>query len=386
MRFRWVLLWCAAFLLAGPTAPEKRIHQHKVVSKGSPAPEPGAENELIPSLVAGLKTKEDWHNRERPKILERWRSILGKLEPAPEDRKWFGDPTRAIIRSRKEVAGYERMEIDLPLERDFLQQHLLLIPKTKGSAPFPAVICWTSTTPDYTSPEEWWGKWLTEHGYVVLTGWSYIRRYRDGSSYKTDVAQKTYDRFGHWLPIGRMVYDVRQEARYLASLQQVDSKRIGFMGFSLSGKTAVYVAAFAPEISMTIAFDPQIAVNGSSNWYAPWYMDWLRSFPDIPTKEKTVLSLLNTDPSRPGFEHDHHEVLALSAPKPFLLIGGSLDDFSANGSDDLESWGYVNRAREVYALLGVANRLQYVPTGDGHHPNGPHIDPAWQTFVLHWLR
>ena len=86
MRFRWVLLWCAAFLLAGPTAPEKRIHQHKVVSKGSPAPEPGAENELIPSLVAGLKTKEDWHNRERPKILERWRSILGKLEPAPEDR------------------------------------------------------------------------------------------------------------------------------------------------------------------------------------------------------------------------------------------------------------------------------------------------------------
>jgi dienelactone hydrolase len=278
------------------------------------------------------------------------------------------------------------MEIDLPLERDFLQQHLLLIPKTKGNGPFPAVICWTATTPDYTAPEEWWGKWLTEHGYVVLTGWSYIRHYRDGSSYKTDVAQKTYDRFGHWLPIGRMVYDVRQEIQYLASLQQVDSKRIGFMGFSLSGKTADYVAAFAPEISMTIAFDPQIAANGSSNWYAPWYMDWLRSFPDIPTKEKTVLSLLNTDPSRPGFEHDHHEVLALSAPKPFLLIGGSLDEFSTTGSDDLESWGYVNRAREVYQLLGVANRIQYVPTGDGHHPNGPHIDPAWQTFVLRWLR
>jgi hypothetical protein len=98
-----------------------------------------------------------------------------------------------------------------------------------------------------------------------------------------------------------------------------------------------------------------------------------------------VLSLLNTDSSRPGFEHDHHELLALSAPKPFLLIGGSLDEFSTNGSDDLESWGYVNRAREVYKLLGAADRIQYVSTGDGHHANGPHIDPAWQAFVSRWL-
>jgi len=35
-----------------------------------------------------------------------------------------------------------------------------------------------------------------------------------------------------------------------------------------------------------------------------------------------VLSLLHPDPKRPGFEHDHHELMALAAPRSFLLIGG----------------------------------------------------------------
>lgn len=371
-------------LLLFAEAPEQRLHQHRVVSKQSPAQEPGAETELIPSLVDGLRTPDDWYKRARPVILNRWKMILGKLEPSSTDKKWFTDPHKAAIHNKTELEGYTRITLDIPLESDFMQQHLLLVPKGKG--PFPAVICWTSTTPDYTAPEQWWGKWLTAHHYVVLTSMSYIRHYRGGSTYKTDVAEKTYERFGHWLPISKMVYDVRQEAKYLASIPQVDAKRIGFMGFSLSGKTAVYVAAFAPEIAATVALDPQIAVNGSSNWYAPWYMDWLRPFPDIPTREHTVLSVLNSDPKRPGFEHDHHEVLALAAPRPFLLIGGSLDEFSTNGSDDQESWGYINRAREVYQLLGAADRIRYVPTGDGHNANGPHIDPAWQAFLERWLK
>ena len=342
------------------------------------------ENEIIPSLTTGVKDRADWDNRVRPKILARWMQILGKVEPAPADRKWFAQPIKAVVRQTTEEPGYTRTLLDLPLERDFLQQHLLLVPKGKG--PFPAVICWTSTTPDFTAPEQWWGKWLTDHGYVVLTSWAFIRHYRDESTYKSGVSGKLYERFGHWLPMGRMVYDARQEAQYLAGLPQVDPARIGFMGFSLSGKSAIYVAAFAPEIKVTVAMDPQIAVNGSSNWYAPWYLDWTHPFPDIRTPRHTVLSLLDTDPRRPGFEHDHHEVLALAAPRPFLLIGGSLEEASTSGSDDLQSWGYINRAREVYRLFGAEDRLRYVPTGDGHNANGPHIDPAWQEFLERRLK
>jgi dienelactone hydrolase len=364
----------------------KRLNQHKVTNPRSPAQEPGAEKEIIPSLVEGLHSASDWQNKRRPEILTRWRTIRGKLEPQGSDKQWFGDIRKVRELDRAEREGYTRIHLELPIEKDFYQPHLLLLPKNQGPGPFPAVIAWTSTTPDYLEPEKWWGAWLASRGYVVLTGWSFIRNYRDQSSYSRQAQEKVYERFGHWLALGKMVHDVDREAEYLASLKQVDRRRIGFIGFSLSGKTAVYVAAFSRRVHAIIALDPHIAVNGSTNWYAPWYLDWLRPFPDIPTPERTVLSILNPDKQRPGFEHDHHELIALAAPRPFLLIGGSHSEDKGGDSDDLQSWGYVNRAREVYRLLGVEDRIEFASTADGHHANGPAIDPAWQAFFEKWLK
>lgn len=364
---------------------EQRLNQHRVTSRGSPAPEPGAERELIPSLVAGLKSARDWPRR-RSEIEARWLRILGRIEPRGKDRRWFGNVRRARILDTEHFSNYTRIHLELPTEIDFYQPHLLLLPRHQGPGPFPAVIAWTSSTPDYRMPEEWWGRWLAERGYVVLTGWSFIRNYRDGSKARTGAPEKLYERFGHWLPMGKMVHDARREAEYLRGLKQVDGRRIGFIGFSLGAKAAVYVGAFLREIKATVALDPHIAVNGGTNWYAPWYLDWLRPFPDIPTPGKTVLSMLNPDPERPGFEHDHHELMALAAPRAFLLIGGSRSEDSGGDSDDLQSWGYFNRAREVYRLLGVEERIQFASTADGHRANGPNIDPAWQSFFERWLK
>ncbi len=377
-----------AFALgAQPEAVEKRLHQHKVTSARSPAPEPGAEGELIPSLVEGLRSPEDWRRKRRPELLKLWTAILGKLEPDRRDRRWFGDiRTPPRIRDRQQKERYTRIHLDLAIEKDFYQPHLLLLPTGQGPGPFPAVIAWTSSTPDYTAPEQWWGEWLASRGYVVLTGWSFIRNYRGGSTFRAGAGDKLRERFGRWAPLAKMVHDARREAAYLRSLKQVDGRRIGFIGFSLGAKAAVYVAAFAPEIAATVALDPHIAVNGGTNWYAPWYLDWMREEPSILTPQRTVLSLLNPDPARPGFEHDHHEVMALAAPRPFLLIGGSHSEDRGGDSDDLGSWGYFNRAREVYRLLGVADRIRFVSTADGHRANGPNIDPAWQQFFERWLK
>jgi len=97
--------------------------------------------------------------------------------------------------------------------------------------------------------------------------------------------------------------------------------------------------------------------------------------------------MLNPEPARPGFEHDHHEILALAAPRALLIIGGARDSEDRGGdSDDRESWGYYNRAEEVYRLLGIPERLRFVLTNNGHHANGPDIDPAWRTFLDQYLR
>jgi hypothetical protein len=385
------------FSIPAPSPDElARTHYHRVTSKGSPAPEPGAEDTPLLSPLEWpdgrrVRSAEEWYGRRRPDLVRSWTAVLGKIAPAPDDRKWFGDIRKVYQAGRREEDGYTRLDLDIPIEIDFWQRHLLLIPKGQGDGPFPAVIAWTSSTPDYREPELLWGAYLARHGYVVLTGWSFIRNYRQGTRL-LPAAELVYERFGHWLPMGKMVHDVAREVEYLRTLPQVDGARIGFMGFSLSAKAAVYVAAFNPDVKATVSVDPHIAMNGGTNWYAPWYLDWQRKFPDIQTPDYPVAelrgtpqSLLNPDPSRPGFEHDHHELLALTAPRAFLLIGGSRSEDHGGDSDDLESWGYFNRAKEVYRLLGVPERLQFCLTNQGHKATGEQIDPVWQSFLQYFL-
>ena len=338
-------------------------------------------------------TADEWNSIRRPQLLQQWTNILGKLTPDPEDQKWFGDITQSVEVSRTKCDGYTRIELRLPMEKDFLQSYLLLVPDNAQPGKCPAVIAWTSTGPDYAEPEHWWGAWLARRGCVVLTGWSFIRNYRDDTSYRNKVSEKVYERFGRWLPMGKMVHDVQREAEFLCSLPEVDSERIGFMGFSLSAKSALYVAAFAPEIAATVSIDPHLAMHGDSNYHDPWYLDWKRPFDEIQTDEYpvaelrgTTWSLLDRDPARPGFEHNHHELLALAAPRALMVIGCSTDQETASHSDDRQSASYVAGAKEVYSLLDAASRFEYVPLNCGHKATGPEIDAAWQRFFVQWLK
>ena len=340
-----------------------------------------------------LGRPEMWFEKKRPELIRHWTKILGKLAPTEADQKWFGDIRDVVIHNSEERDGYTRIHLSLPIESDFLQPHLLLLPKDQGPGPFPAVIAWTSTSPNYMKPEEWWGAWLAKRGYVVLTGWSFIRHYREGKSYRDNVNEMVYERFGHWLPMAKMVHDVRRESDYLATLPQVDSERLGFIGFSLSAKAALYVAAFAPQIKATVAVDPHLALHGDSNYHDPWYLDWKHRFDSIDTSEYpipelrgTVWSLLDADPARPGFERNHHELMALCAPRSLMIIGCSMDKMRSPHSDNLQSWSYFNRAQEVYEFLGLSDRIEFVVTNEGHQATSPKTDVEWQRFFERWLK
>jgi dienelactone hydrolase len=377
--------------------PEERLNYHAAPAKTRPEMRDQHRFTIPSALVRddgrAVESPEEWYRLRRPELVAHWTRILGKLEPAPEDRKWFGDVTRAVVHGREEKEGYTRLHVGIPIEVDYVQDHLLLLPRGQGDGPFPAVIAWTSSTPDFAKPEEWWGAWLARRGFVVLTGWSFIRKYREGKIFRTGAPELVYERFGHWLPMAKMAYDVRREVEYLRSRPEVDAKRLGFIGFSLGAKAALYVAAFVPEVTATVAVDPHVSLHGDTNYEAPWYLDWERKFPSIRTDDYpvpelrgTVWSLLDADPKRPGFERNHHEIMALCAPRAFLLVGCSMDKRTATHSDDQQSWGYFNRAREVYRLLGIPERIAIATTDEGHRAVSPKIDPAWQAFFLKWLK
>jgi hypothetical protein len=87
-----------------------------------------------------------------------------------------------------------------------------------------------------------------------------------------------------------------------------------------------------------------------SNWDAPWY--------------------LGTN----DFGHDHHELLALIAPRPFLVIGG-------DAADGAKTWPFIASAMEVYALYGLPTRLGLLNHGRGHT-----IPPVAEARTYEWLQ
>ena len=381
----------------GPLPAPLRTNYHTPPARAAKRHELQAGFPLVSPLVldSGLSvtSRNEWFELRRPELIAHWRRILGKLGPNRSDARWFPRPVAARAGKIEELDGYSRQHVDIAIESDFFQPHILLTPRGQGQGPFPVVIAWTSTSPDYAEPERWWGAWLARHGHVVLCGWSFIRNYRDGTTYSTKAHERVYQRFGRWLPMAKMADDVRRGIAYLAQNPIADTDRVGFIGFSLSAKAALYVGAFVPEVSAIVSVDPHIALQGNTNYDAPWYLDSRRLFDDIstprypdPELRGTVESLLDASPRRPGLERNHHELLALCAPRALLLIGCSMErEGGATHSDDRQSHAYFNRAKEVYALLGIPERLELAPIDGGHRASSPEIDRAWQGFFERWL-
>ena len=146
--------------------------------------------------------------------------------------------------------------------------------------------------------------------------------------------------------LGKWITEAQSLVDYLVSRPDVDPKRIGIIGHSLGGKMALYAAAFDPRIAVTVSSEPGISLS-FSNYEAFWYLGKQRP-PD----------------------RDQQELLALIAPRPFLLIAGE-------SSDGQKSWPYLIAAQPAYLnpqRLGMFNHRT------GHAPS-----PQSVTHAMDWL-
>ncbi|NLO71748.1 MAG: T9SS type A sorting domain-containing protein [Porphyromonadaceae bacterium] len=145
------------------------------------------------------------------------------------------------------------------------------------------------------------------------------------------------------------------------STLNADLKRIGLTGCSRWGKLALFGGAFDERIALTIAQEP--GGGGAAAW---------RVSETIGAVEK----IDNTDYSwfmpsmRDNFRgrvdrlpHDHHELLAMIAPRALLILGNDGWTWLADPS------GYVSSmaAREVWKKLGVSDRMGFDFTGGHNH-------------------
>jgi hypothetical protein len=90
-----------------------------------------------------------------------------------------------------------------------------------------------------------------------------------------------------------------------------------------------------------------------SNWDAAWY--------------------LGPAAGEEGFAREHHELLALAAPRAFLLIGG-------DAADGRRSWPWIEAALPVYQLYSGPARLGLLVHGEGHA-----VPPLAEERAYEWL-
>lgn len=140
----------------------------------------------------------------------------------------------------------------------------------------------------------------------------------------------------------KMLYDAIRGVDVLASLSYVDAKRIGAVGHSLGAKEALYLAAFDERIKAAVASEGGTGFK-STNWDAPWY--------------------LGKGINDPGFKLNHHELLALIAPRPFLILAGEKGRGSADGD---RTWPFLVAAQPVCKLYGKPVRLGMYNHRKGH--------------------
>jgi pimeloyl-ACP methyl ester carboxylesterase len=110
--------------------------------------------------------------------------------------------------------------------------------------------------------------------------------------------------------LGKWVADARRVVDFIETLPDADANRIGIIGHSLGGKMALYAAALEPRIHVTVSSELGVGFK-FSNYEDYWYLG-----------DKILTAPAGTD---------QHELIALLAPRPFLLIGG--DEY-----DKKESW------------------------------------------------
>lgn len=287
----------------------------------------------------------DWPARRR-EILATWHGILGPWPPLIER------PKVGVLGSERRD-GFAERRVRVEVAPDRAADGYLLVPE--GPGPFPAV------PGVFYEPETAVGRGsrpgrldfalqLARLGFVALTiGFDPIQVDPSKSGLKLQ-------------PLSYLAYTAANAYNALATLHEVDPKRVGVLGHSYGGKWAMFGSCLYGKFACGVWSDPGVVFDEARpnvNYWEPWYLG------REPGRTRKRGVITTTNPRTGAYErlfesgHDLHELHALMAPRPFLVSGGS--------EDPPERWRALNHAVAVNRLLGYEERVA-MTNRDGHAP------------------
>jgi dienelactone hydrolase len=298
--------------------------------------------------IAGLAA---WR-RKREQLRSWWWEFL---KPFWSDRR---RPPPLEIVGEDRPPGVVRQLVRYQVEPGLPTEAYLIRPQASGG-PRPGVVVLHSTVHESIrqpagvegSVEKAFGLYLAQRGCVTFCPRNFLWPQTKGIATGAAVAE-LHRRHPGSKGMAKMLYDALVAVDILAGLAGVDPRRLGAIGHSLGGKEALYLAAFDGRIRAAVSSEGGIGTR-FSNWEAPWYLG-----PEIQS---------------PALGHEHHELLALAAPRPFLLLGGQ----SADGD---QSWPFIEAVLPIYRLYGDPPRVGLL-----NHRQGHCVPAAAEGRVYQWF-
>jgi dienelactone hydrolase len=316
-----------------------------------PADAPQLSNLLTDAHGRPITTLAAWQARRR-ELRQWWLDFLG---PLPAERT--AAPKLTVIEEDRPdgvVRQLVRYEVEPGLETE---AYLLRPAKQEGKAPGIAVF---HSTVNYSirqpaglegPPEKFFGLTYAKQGCVCFCPRNFLWPTTVRITAQNE-AQKFLERAPSSKGMAKMLHDALVAVDILAALPEVDAARLGCVGHSLGAKETLYLPAFDERVKVTVSSEGGVGTR-FSNWDAPWYLG-----PSI---------------KEPAFTHEHHELLALAAPRPCLLVGG-------NSADGDRGWPFIAAALPVYELYGKPARL-----GQFNHGKGHAVPPEAEQRIEQWL-
>lgn len=276
---------------------------------------------------SGIKNFNKWRKKARQKVFD----CMLMPPPAPS----HGYETKVLYEEQRD--GYKARKIEIRLSRYYTVPAYVLIPDGKG--PFPAVnalhdhgahlfigkekmirplACETDEVK--RDAEEWsagyggqfLGDYLAKHGYVVYSAdapmWGERGQMEGARRDKYDMIAGNMMMYGIDLSAW-MTYDDISGTEFLAQMPEVDSKRIGCVGWSMGGYRSWMLAALSDRIQASAS------------------VCWM-----VTTDEQMSFKYKRTDNGGfanclPGLRRwlDYPDIASLACPKAMLLINGEKD-------------------------------------------------------------
>jgi hypothetical protein len=160
----------------------------------------------------------------------------------------------------------------------------------------------------------------------------------------------------------------------------IDLKHLGVTGCSFAGKMALFAGAFDERIALTIA--QESGGGGYTTWrYSEVITD------EVETLRNTshvwfIQDLFKFSNAVPKLPYDHHELMAMVAPRSLFVTGNPGWIWLADES------GYVGSkaVQKVYDALGIPDRFGYSQIGGHNHCQVPVAQiPEIEAFVEKFL-